>query len=161
MFTHRLHHTCITPASNHRFIPLLGELLDCGHAGLRGAAIDVMIEVVTKRMEPAAKVALVQQLKVAEACERLSANLVSAAVAADGVSKAGGQGGGGGHICKGSGSGSGGSAGAQQRGSSGGGSLHEDPELLGKYAKLLAALAGEVMDALKRVENGESVSELS
>ncbi len=33
--------------------------------------------------------------------------------------------------------------------------MEEDQELLLKMAKLLASLAGEIMDALKRVENGK------
>lgn len=125
-----------------RFIPLLGELLDCPHTGLRCAATDVLNEVVSKRMEPTSKIALVEQLKVVEACERLSANLVLAAGASKAASTTAAGGGGG-------------NAGAnpvavQQ--------LAEDQELLSKYAKLLATLAGEVMDSLKRIENGECIA---
>lgn len=106
--------------------------MDASPPLLRGAATDVLIEVVSKRMEPTAKISLVQQLAVADACERLSSSLVAAA----GASKAAGGGGKGG--------GGGGAAGA----------LGADEELLAKFAKLLAVLAGEVMDSLKRVENG-------
>lgn len=126
-----------------RFIPLLGELLDCPHTGLRCAATDVMIEIVSKRMEPTAKISLVQQLKVVEACERLSTNLVMAAGASKAAAVAGSRGQAGGS----SGSNGPAAAAAQQ--------LVQDEELLAKYAKLLATLAGEVMDALKRIENGE------
>lgn len=91
-------------------------------------------------MEPTAKISLVQQLKVVEACERLSTNLVMAA----GASKAaGGRGP------------AGGSSGCDDSGAAAGRQLAQDEELLAKYAKLLATLAGEVMDALKRIENGE------
>jgi hypothetical protein len=127
-----------------RFIPLLGELLDCPHSGLRCAATDVLIEVVCKRMEPTAKINLVQQLQVVEACERLSTNLVMAAAA--GANKAAGGAAGGGRGQGGPAS-PGPAAGAQQ--------LAQHEEVLTKYAKLLATLAGEVMDALKRIENGE------
>lgn len=118
----------------------MGELLDCPHTGLRCAATDVLIEIVSKRMEPTAKISLVQQLKVVEACERLSTNLVMAAGASKAAAAAGG------------------SKGAATGGSSSqapGQELAQDEELLAKYAKLLATLAGEVMDALKRIENGE------
>jgi hypothetical protein len=126
-----------------RFIPLLGELLDCPHTGLRCAATDVLIEIVSKRMEPTAKISLVQQLKVVEACERLSTNLVMAAGASKAAAAAGSRGQGNGTT----GSDGPAAAAAQQ--------LVQDEELLAKYAKLLATLAGEVMDALKRIENGK------
>lgn len=123
-----------------RFIPLLGDLLDCSHTGLRCAATDVLIEIVSKRMEPTAKITLVQQLKVVEACERLSTNLVMAAGATKAAAGS-----------RGAAGGSSGSSGAAAAGQQ----LAQDEELLAKYAKLLAILAGEVMDALKRIENGE------
>lgn len=135
---------CVTVC---RFIPLLGELLDCPHTGLRCAATDVLIEMVSKRMEPTAKITLVQQLKVVEACERLSSNLVMAASASKAVAAAAG---GRGPQADGS-SGSSGSSAAAAAGQQ----WAQDEELLAKYAKLLATLAGEVMDALKRIENGE------
>jgi hypothetical protein len=147
------------PLLSCRFIPLLGELLDCPHTGLRCAATDVLIEIVSKRMEPTAKISLVQQLKVVEACERLSTNLVMAAGASKAAAAAAGsragQGGGG----DGS-SGSDGSA-AAAAAAAAGQQLAQDEELLAKYAKLLATLAGEVMDALKRIENGECWSACS
>jgi hypothetical protein len=93
-------------------------------------------------MEPTAKISLVQQLKVVEACERLSTNLVMAAGASKAAAAAGSRGQGNGS----SGSDGPAAAAAQQ--------LVQDEELLAKYAKLLATLAGEVMDALKRIENG-------
>eukprot|EP00878_Enallax_costatus_P021623 GHUV01022908.1.p1 GENE.GHUV01022908.1~~GHUV01022908.1.p1 ORF type:complete len:615 (+),score=214.70 GHUV01022908.1:523-2367(+) len=116
--------------ANDRFIPLLSELMDSPSPSLRGAATDMLTEVVSKRMEPTAKINLVQELKVVESCERLSSNLVAAA----GASKA--------------------AAGtANSGGNSSSSTVNQDDELLAKYAKLLATLAGEVMDALKRVEN--------
>lgn len=119
----------------HRFIPLLGELMVSSNSALRGAATDMLTEIVSKRMEPTSKINLVQELKVVESCERLSSNLVAAAganKAAAGVTASG-------------------KAGSSSNSSVSG----QDDELLAKYAKLLATLAGEVMDALKRVENGE------
>lgn len=136
-----------------RFIPLLGELLDCPHTGLRCAATDVLIEVVSKRMEPTAKIGLVQQLKVVEACERLSSNLVMAAGATKAAAAAGGGSRGAGLVGPGGSSGAGEAAAAAA--AAAGQQLAQDEELLAKYAKLLATLAGEVMDALKRIENGE------
>lgn len=109
--------------------------MDSSNSALRGAATDMLTEVVSKRMEPTSKINLVQELKVVESCERLSNNLVAAA----GASKA-----------------AAGATSAGNGGSSASGSVSDqDDELLAKYAKLLATLAGEVMDALKRVENGE------
>jgi hypothetical protein len=130
-----------------RFIPLLGELMDHPNPSLRGAATDMLVEIVSKRMEPTAKINLVQQLKVVDACERLSSNLIAAAgankAAAAAALAVGGE------KAKQQGA-AGGAAGAASAAA-----LHQDEELLGKYAKLLATLASEVMDALKRVENGE------
>jgi 3-oxoacyl-ACP reductase-like protein len=127
-----------------RFIQLLSELMDCPNGALRGAATDVLIEVVSKRMEPTAKINLVQQLKVVDACERLSSNLVTAA----GAGKAGAAAGG-------SQARAAAAAAAAGTVSNGQPSWEQREDLLTKYAKLLATLAGEVMDALKRVENGE------
>lgn len=110
--------------------------MDHPSSALRGAATDMLAEIVSKRMEPTAKINLVQELKVVESCERLSSNLIAAA----GANKA--------------------AEAAAAKGKAGGAAvaatLDQDEELLGKYAKLLATLAGEVMDALKRVENGEA-----
>jgi hypothetical protein len=114
-------------------------------SALRGAATDLLHEVVNKRMEPTAKIALVQQLGLANACERLSAGLVAAAAAGQHDGGAGGTP----------------STAAARGGGAGGGGASSadtvDEELLGKYAKLLATLASEVMDALKRVENGAAL----
>lgn len=108
-------------------MPLLLELMNSPVSALRCAATDCVVEVVSKRMEPAAKVQLVQGLKIVPACAAWSAALAAAAAAAA-VDGGGG----------------GGDAG-----------ILEDEEALDKVARLLAALAGEVMDALKRVENSE------
>lgn len=107
---------------------------------LRAAAADCIIEIVAKRMDPTAKINLVQELKIVPACAAWSANLATSpsairsahhaaatsAAAANGVTANGN-----------------------------GVSVDEDDELMIKYAKLLATLAGEVMDSLKRVENSE------
>eukprot|EP00879_Flechtneria_rotunda_P017634 GHRR01018485.1.p1 GENE.GHRR01018485.1~~GHRR01018485.1.p1 ORF type:complete len:825 (+),score=308.84 GHRR01018485.1:604-3078(+) len=126
--------------ANDKFIPLLSQLMDWQHSSLRAAATDVLIEVVSKRMEPTAKINLVQQLNVVDAMERLSSNLVAAAGANKAAAAAG-------PCMKANASAAGTAAAANAQ------ALHDDEELLGKYAKLLATLAGEVMDALKRVEN--------
>lgn len=124
--------------------------MDHANPALRGAATDVLAEVVSKRMEPTAKIALVQQLKVVDACERLSSNLIAAAGANKAAAAAALAVGGCGEKAKqGGGAAGGGGAGVSAA------ALDQDDELLGKYAKLLATLASEVMDALKRVENGE------
>lgn len=106
--------------------------MDSSDSSLRGAATDMLTETVCKRMEPTAKINLVQELKVVESCERLSSNLVAAAGANKAATVSG-----------------------QACGSVAADAADVDDELLTKYAKLLATLAGEVMDALKRVENGE------
>jgi hypothetical protein len=122
--------------------------MDHPNPALRGAATDMLVEIVSKRMEPTAKINLVQQLKVVDACERLSSNLIAAAgankaAAAAALAAVGGE--------KAKQGAAGGAAGAAASAAA----LDQDEELLGKYAKLLATLASEVMDALKRVENGE------
>jgi hypothetical protein len=131
-----------------RFIPLLGELMDHPNPALRGAATDVLVEIVSKRMEPTAKINLVQQLKVVDACERLSSNLIAAAgankAAAAAALAVGGE-----KAKQGAAAGAAGGASAA--------AIDQDDELLGKYAKLLATLASEVMEALKRVENGKGL----
>jgi hypothetical protein len=121
-----------------RFIPLLLELMESPSLGLRGAATEVVVEVVNKRMEPVAKIQLVQQLKTVPALANWTA-AVAAAAAVQGKATAAAAGGGGG-----------GNAAAQAAAE-----MLEDEETLGKYARLLAVTAGEVMDALKRVENSK------
>jgi 3-oxoacyl-ACP reductase-like protein len=118
-------------------MPLLLELMESPHSALRAAATDCVIEVVSKRMEPAAKVQLVASLKIVPACASWSRTLAAAVAAAASADGGGGAGGGGG--------GEGAAAAA----------MLEDEELISKVAKLLATMAGEVMDALKRVENSE------
>ena len=46
----------------HRFVPLLFELLASGEELVQTSAADVLIEIVSKRMEAGAKMTLVQQL---------------------------------------------------------------------------------------------------
>ncbi|CAL8470725.1 g10267 [Coccomyxa elongata] len=48
--------------ANDRFVPVLVALLSGASSGLAGAAADVLSEIVLKRMEPEAKLRLVQQL---------------------------------------------------------------------------------------------------
>jgi len=53
--------------ANDKFIPLLLELMESSSLAVRGAATEVVVEVVNKRMEPVAKIQLVQQLKIVPA----------------------------------------------------------------------------------------------
>ncbi|KAL4444906.1 hypothetical protein ABPG77_003956 [Micractinium sp. CCAP 211/92] len=94
--------------ANDRFVPLLFNALNAQHEGLRGAAADVLTEIVSKRMEVGAKLSLIQQLGVVPVCARWRAGLPA---------------------------------------------VDEEPELAVKYARLLAALATEVLEAWKKVEN--------
>lgn len=63
-------------------MPLLLELMEAPHTGLRAAATDCVIEVVSKRMEPAAKVQLVEVRTVSSGCRQM-ARTVPAAVCND------------------------------------------------------------------------------
>jgi hypothetical protein len=121
---------------------------------LRGAATDCLVEVVSKRMEPTAKVQLVQELRIAPAIAAWTASVAAAAAAVSGgrpgalaaLSAA----------CSGSSSGAGVHVPPEQAAAAA--AMLEDEEILGKYATLLATTAGEVMDALKRIENSEWLS---
>ena len=53
-----------------RFVPLVFGLFGGASEALQMAAADVLTEIVAKRMEPVAKLALVQQLNVAPVCAR-------------------------------------------------------------------------------------------
>lgn len=53
-----------------RFIPLLFSLLSSPSETLKGAAADVLTEIITKRMEPQNKLALIQQLGLSRVCAR-------------------------------------------------------------------------------------------
>jgi hypothetical protein len=117
---------------------------------LRGAATDCLVEVVSKRMEPTAKVQLVQELRIAPAIAAWTASVAAAAATVSGgrpgalaalsaaSSSSGGQGV---HV--------------PPEQAAAAAAMLEDEEILGKYATLLATTAGEVMDALKRIENSE------
>ena len=130
-----------------RFIPLLLELMESSSLAVRGAATEVVVEVVNKRMEPVAKIQLVQQLKIVPALANWTAAVAAAAAALTAQGKAAGAGGAGG-----GGAGGGGQLSAAAQAAA---EMLEDEETLGKYARLLAVTAGEVMDALKRVENSK------
>ncbi|PSC72015.1 exportin-T isoform X1 [Micractinium conductrix] len=94
--------------ANDRFVPLLFGALAAPQEGLRGAAADVLTEIVSKRMEATPKLTLIQQLGVVPVCARWQAGLPA---------------------------------------------VDEEPELAVKYSRLLAALATEVLEAWKKVEN--------
>ena len=51
-----------------RFIPLLFSLLGSHSESLKGAAADVLTEIISKRMEPVAKLNLIQQLGLGRVC---------------------------------------------------------------------------------------------
>ena len=53
-----------------RFVPLVFGLFGSSSEALQMAGADVLAEIVAKRMEPVAKLALVQQLRVAPVCAR-------------------------------------------------------------------------------------------
>lgn len=56
----------IAPAC--RFIPLLFSLLSSPSEALKGAAADVLTELISKRMEPVSKISLIQQLGLGRVC---------------------------------------------------------------------------------------------
>ena len=51
-----------------RFIPLLFSLLSSPSETLKGAAADVLTEIISKRMEPQNKLSLIQQLGLGGVC---------------------------------------------------------------------------------------------
>ena len=51
-----------------RFIPLLFTLLSSPSETLKGAAADVLTEIISKRMEPQNKLGLIQQLGLGRVC---------------------------------------------------------------------------------------------
>ncbi|KAL3158478.1 hypothetical protein ABBQ38_010710 [Trebouxia sp. C0009 RCD-2024] len=53
---------------NERFIPLLFSLLSSPSEVLKGAAADVLTEIISKRMEPQSKLGLIQQLGLSGVC---------------------------------------------------------------------------------------------
>ncbi|KAL0051899.1 hypothetical protein WJX82_004175 [Trebouxia sp. C0006] len=53
---------------NERFIPLLFTLLSSPSETLKGAAADVLTEIISKRMEPQNKLGLIQQLGLGRVC---------------------------------------------------------------------------------------------
>lgn len=55
-------------APSRRFVPLLLGLMTAPHEGVRAAATECMTEMVAKRMDSVAKLALVQQLEIVPAC---------------------------------------------------------------------------------------------
>lgn len=59
-------------------MPLLLELMEAPHTGLRTAATDCVIEVVSKRMEPAAKVQLVEVRTVSSGCQQMARTVPAA-----------------------------------------------------------------------------------
>ena len=65
-----LRHLTLTPTRARRFVPLVFGLFGSTSEALQMAGADVLAEIVAKRMEPVAKLALVQQLRVAPVCAR-------------------------------------------------------------------------------------------
>ncbi|KAJ9528951.1 hypothetical protein QJQ45_000515 [Haematococcus lacustris] len=108
--------------ANDKFVDLLEQILDgnslsAPSLALRGAAADCLTEIVSKRMEAAVKLNLIQSMAILPRCTAWAAGFA----------------GGGGASGKGS---------------------EEQQALLLKLAALLSCLAGEIIDALKKVENG-------
>ena len=58
-----------------RFIPLLFSLLSSQSETLKGAASDVLTEIISKRMEPVNKLSLVQQLGLGRVCAQWGTGL--------------------------------------------------------------------------------------
>ena len=58
-----------------RFIPLLFSLLSSPSETLKGAAADVLTEIINKRMEPVNKLSLVQQLGLGRVCAQWGSGL--------------------------------------------------------------------------------------
>lgn len=129
-----------------RLVPLLFALLGEGPPALAGTAADVLAAIVAKRMDASAKLALVRQLGIVPLLARWASGLPGSfdrAVADGGANGSGAgdartDGGGGGD--------------SDEEGSGEGGDDGDELEL--KCAQLLAAVAGEVLEAWKKVENG-------
>jgi exportin-T len=133
-----------------RFVSLLQGILD-GAGGstaatgaglaLRCAAAECLTEIVTKRMDAVPKLNLVQSMAIVPRCAAWAAGFPALAAGAAGVQAAevGGQG----------------RPGVGPNRAGGAAELSEgSEELMLKLARLLSCLAGEIMDALKKVENG-------
>ena len=120
-----------------RFTALMLALLDAPHAGLQGAAADCLSEVVSKRMDAVPKLTLIESMGIVPRCARWAGGFPMAGGAAAAAAAGG--------------------AGAGGR-SAGGAAARDDDEddegLLVRLARLLATLATEVIDSLKRLENG-------
>ena len=129
-----------------RLVPLLFALLGEGPPTLAGAAADVLAAIVAKRMDASAKLALVRQLGIVPLLARWAGGLPGSfdRVVADGGANGSGAGN------AGADGGAGGDS--DEEGSDEGGDEGDELEL--KCAQLLAAVAGEVLEAWKKVENG-------
>lgn len=103
-----VHWIDISLIANDAFMPRLFACLTAPDIRVKGAAADVLTEVVSKRMEAGAKLNLIQTLGVVPECSSWRNGLPG---------------------------------------------VDEDPSLGIKYAKLLAALATEALEAWKKVEN--------
>lgn len=58
------------PGLRCRFVPLVFGLFSSPSEALQASAVDVLTEIVGKRMEPVLKLGLVQQLNIAPVCAR-------------------------------------------------------------------------------------------
>ena len=105
-------------------------LLDAPDADLQGAAADCLTEVVSKRMDAGPKLTLIEGMGIVPRCARWSAGFPTM------------------------GSSAAASAGRGERAAAGRDD-DDDDDLLVRLARLLATLATEVIDSLKRLENSE------
>ncbi|KAG2493435.1 hypothetical protein HYH03_008254 [Edaphochlamys debaryana] len=131
--------------ANDKFLPLLLSLMGAPHPGLRSAALDCVTEALAKRMEPLPKLGLIESMKIVP---------VAASWASGFPVRMPGGGGGVGAGAGGGGGGPGGGGGGNNAGALGDDDEAEAEAVVARYARLLATLAAEIMDALKRVENG-------
>ena len=113
---------------------------------LAGAAADVLAAIVAKRMDASAKLALVRQLGIVPLLARWASGLPGSfdRVVADGGANGTGGGGAGGDA--------GGGGDSDEEGTDEGDDEGDELEL--KCPQLLATVAGEVLEAWKKVENG-------
>ncbi|KAF5841975.1 armadillo-type protein [Dunaliella salina] len=128
----------INLVGNEKFTTLLQAVLESGYSPLmlRGAAADCLAELLAKRMEPTAKLSLIKSMGIMDRCAKWAVSgfpLPPGSPAAQAL------------------------AGTGNPSASGLSLADEDPggaDLLAKLAHLLACLATETMDCLKKVENG-------
>ncbi|GIL47531.1 hypothetical protein Vafri_4333, partial [Volvox africanus] len=102
----------INLVANDKFLPLLLSLMDAPHTDLRCAAMDCVTEMLSKRMDAALKLNLIQSMKIVNVAATWSGGFPVRY-----------------------------------------GEEDDEEAVVVRFARLLATLATEIMDSLKRVEN--------